>query len=428
MASLLRARAGRVGLLSSWKPSSSSLVRCFSVTPPTRTNGGPREEAIFTKEHREIRDALRKLIDKEINPYVDEWEAAKAFPAHEVLKKLGDGGFLGPTRDPKYGGLGLDYSYSMAIAEELGHIRCGGVPMAIGVHTDMAVPALARFGTDELKREFLAPSISGDILACLGVSEVGGGSDVANIKTTAVPKKDSDDLVINGSKMWITSGTQADWICLLANTNDGPSHKNKSLICVPMDTKGVSVAKKIDKIGNFSSDTAQLFFEDVVVPRKNLIGEEGKGFTYQMVQFQEERMWAIAASLVPFERCIEQTAEYCRERKAFSRPLLDNQVIHYRLAELQTEVELLRSLLYRAIGFFVQGHDVTLLASMGKLKVGRLGRELSDSCLQYWGGMGYTNEVDVSRLWRDSRLTSIGGGADEVMLSIICKLQGTLPK
>jgi citronellyl-CoA dehydrogenase len=375
-----------------------------------------------------MRKSLNKLIEKEINPFVDEWEEAQIFPVHSVIKKLGDGGFLGPTRPPEYGGLGLDYSYSMAIAEELGNITCGGVPMAIGVHTDMATPALARFGSDHLKREFLAPSIAGDVVACLGVSEVGSGSDVASIKTTAVPKRGTDDLVINGGKMWTTTGTQADWMCLLANTSEGKPHNNKSLICLPMDTKGISVAKKIKKIGNHCSDTAQIFFDNVVVPQKNIIGEEGKGFMYQMLQFQEERMWAVAANLIPMERIIQETAEYCRERKAFGRSLLDNQVIHYRLAELETEVEALRSFLYRIIGLYVNGHDVTKLASMAKLKSGRFAREACDSCLQFWGGMGYTDEVSVSRMWRDTRLISIGGGTDEVMLSIICKLSGTLPK
>lgn len=375
-----------------------------------------------------MRGALNKLIEKEINPHVDDWEAARSFPVHSVIKKLGEGGFLGPTRDPAYGGLGLDYTYSIAIAEELGSITCGGVPMAIGVHSDMATPALARFGSDELKKEFLAPSIAGDIVACLGVSEVGSGSDVASIKTTALPKRGSDDLVINGGKMWTTTGTKADWMCLLANTREGDPHRNKSLICLPMSTPGVSVAKEIKKIGNYSSDTAQIYFDNVVVPRKNIIGEEGQGFTYQMLQFQEERMWAVASILLPMERIIQGTVEYCRERKAFGKSILDNQVVHYRLAELETELESIRSFLYRLVGLYVAGHDVTKLASMAKLKAGRLTREITDSCLQYWGGMGYTDEVPVSRAWRDTRLLSIGAGADEVMLSIICKLSGTLPK
>src|ERR1700675_2330207 len=247
---------------------------------------------LFTPEHQELRRSLQKFIAAEINPHVDEWEEAGIFPAHELFKKLGNLGFLGLTKPVEYGGQGLDYSFSMVMAEELGHIHCGGVPMAIGVQTDMATPALARFGSDEVRRQFLAPSISGDAVACIGVSEPGAGSDVASIKTSA--RSDGDDYVINGGKMWITNGVQADWICLLANTSDGQVHRNKSLICVPMKTRGVQVARKLDKMGMRSSDTAQIFFDDVRVPKRNRIGEEGKGFTYQMMQFQEERLWAAA--------------------------------------------------------------------------------------------------------------------------------------
>ncbi|CAJ0947562.1 unnamed protein product [Ranitomeya imitator] len=303
----------------------------------------------------------------------------------------------------EYGGMGLDFSYSIAIAEELGNIHCGGIPMAIGVQADMATPALTRFGSDELKRRFLAPTIAGDLVACLGVSETGAGSDVASIKTKAVKK--GDDYIINGGKMWITNGCQADWMCLLANTSDGPPHKNKSLICLPMKTPGVHVAKKIDKMGMKSSDTAQIFFEDVRVPNKHLIGEEGMGFIYQMLQFQEERMWGVANVLTPMENLIGETVKYTSERKIFSQPLLSNQVVHFRLAELSTEVELLRSLLYRTIGLYIEGNDVTRLASMAKLKAGRLARELSDSCLQFWGGMGFTNEVRISRFYSKKMLT-----------------------
>jgi citronellyl-CoA dehydrogenase len=225
----------------------------------------------FTQEHEEIRRTMKKFIDAEINPHVDEWEAAEQFPAHEVFKKLGNLGMLGLTKPEAYGGAALDYSYAMVMAEELGRIRCGGVPMAIGVQTDMATPALAKFGSDEVRREFLAPAIAGDMVACIGVSEPGAGSDVASIKTNA--RSDGDDYVINGGKLWITNGTQANWICLLANTSDGQAHRNKSLICVPMKSKGVNVARKLDKMGMRSSDTAQIFFEDVRVPKRNRIGE-----------------------------------------------------------------------------------------------------------------------------------------------------------
>src|SRR5580700_4327398 len=380
---------------------------------------------LFTPEHEELRRSLQKLIAAEINPHVDEWEEAGIFPAHAVFKKLGDLGFLGLTKPVEYGGQGLDYSFALVMAEELGGIACGGVPMAIGVQTDMATPALARFGSEELKREFLTPSIKGDYVACLGVSEVGAGSDVASIKTYA--RKDGDDYVINGGKMWTTSGTQADWMCLIANTSEGPAHRNKSLICLPMKTKGVEIARKLDKLGMRSSDTAQIFFDNVRIPQRNRIGEENKGFGYQMLQFQEERLWAAACGLKGLERLIEQTIDQTRARQAFGKSILDNQVVHFKLAELATEIELLRSLVYRACELYVGGEDVTRLASMAKLKAGRLRREVSDSCLQYWGGMGFMNETPVSRAFRDGPLGSIGGGADEIMLTIICKLMGTLP-
>jgi citronellyl-CoA dehydrogenase len=380
---------------------------------------------LFTAEHDDVRRSLQKFIASEINPHVDAWEDAGAFPAHELFKKLGDLGFLGLNKPVEFGGSGLDYSYALMMAEELGAIKCGGVPMAIGVQTDMATPALARFGSDDVRREFLAPAISGDAVACVGVSEPGAGSDVASIRTSA--RSDGDDYVINGGKMWITNGAQADWICLLANTSEGQVHRNKSLICVPMKIRGVTVARTLDKLGMRSSDTAQIFFDNVRVPKRNRIGEEGKGFTYQMIQFQEERLWGAAACLKAHEFIIDATIDYTRNRKAFGQSILDNQIVHFRLAELQTEVELLRALIYRAAEQLVAGEDVTRLATMAKLKAGRLGRELTDACLQFWGGMGFMNETPVSRAYRDSRLTSIGGGADEVMLMVLCKMMGTLP-
>ncbi|MCB1892836.1 MAG: acyl-CoA dehydrogenase family protein [Rhodocyclaceae bacterium] len=380
---------------------------------------------LYTQEHLELQRSVKKFIDSEINPYVDDWEAAEIFPAHELFKKMGDAGFLGINKPQEYGGMGLDYSFALAFAEALGEVRCGGVPMAIGVQTDMATPALARFGSDALRREFLAPTIAGDYVCSIGVSEPGAGSDVASIKTFA--KKDGGDYVITGTKMWITSGTQSDWICLLANTSEGAPHKNKTLICVPMKTRGVSVAKKLKKHGMWSSDTAQLYFDEVRVPQRYRIGEEGMGFTYQMQQFQEERLFA-AAQWTVLDRILRETIAYTRERQAFGQSILDNQYVHFRLAEMRTEVEALRALVHDAAARLVAGEDVTLLASMAKLKAGRLGREVADGCLQFWGGMGYMWESNVSRALRDIRLSSIGGGADEVMLGIISKYMGTLPR
>ena len=380
----------------------------------------------FTPEHEALRRTWRTVIERDINPYMDEWEKEGIFPAHEVFKKLGNAGLLGVDKPVEFGGAGLDFSYVMVSAEELGLVNGGSVPMAVGVQMAMATPALARFGSDEVRKEFLAPSISGDYVACLGVSEVGAGSDVASIKTTA--RRDGGDYVINGGKMWTTNGTQADWMCLLANTGDGAVHTNKTLIALPMKTKGVQIARKLDKLGMRASDTAQIFFDDVRVPVRNRIGEEGMGFIYQMKQFQEERLWACAGTLKGCERTINATIDYTRQRKIFGKPILDNQVVHFKLAELLTEVEALRSLTYRACEDYLAGKDVTMLASMGKLIAGRLRRTVSDSCLQYWGGMGYMTESPVSRAFRDGRLGSIGGGADEVMLTIISKLMGTLPR
>ena len=380
----------------------------------------------FTPEHEALRSTIKRFIDAEINPRVEEWEAAEIFPAHEVFKKMGQLELLGLTKPTAYGGLGLDYSYAVVLAEAVADINCGGVPMAIGVHTDMATPALATHGSDELRKEFLAPAVAGDYVSCIGVSEVAGGSDVAAIKTRA--RKDGGDYVVSGGKMWITNGAQADFCVALVNTSDGPVHRNKSLIVIPMKTKGVSVAKKIRKIGMHSSDTAQLYFDDVRVPQRYRVGEEGRGFIYQMEQFQFERLWAALNAGERLLKIIDATVAYTRERQAFGRSILDNQWVHYRLAEFKTEVEALRALSYRAVDVIIEGGDATEIATMAKLKAGRLLREVTDGCLQFWGGMGYADGSPVSRAYRDGRLMSIGGGADEVMLQILCKLMGTYPK
>jgi len=311
----------------------------------------------------------------------------------------------------------------------MGYARAQGVAMAIGVQSNMATPALAAFGSDALQREYLAPAIAGEQVCSIGVSEQGAGSDVASLKTRA--RRDGGDYVISGSKMWITNGTQADWICLLCNTSEGPAHKNKSLIVVPLKqggkrAKGVEV-HKIRKFGMWSSDTAQIFFDEVRVPVGNRIGEEGMGFIYQMKQFQEERLDGAARRLSAIA-WIEETADYLRQRQAFGRPLLDNQFIQYKLAELKTELEALRALIYVATKTYVDGGDVAELASMAKLKAGRLSREIADWCMQFQGGMGYTWDNPVSRAYRDYRLGSIGGGADEVMLMVIARHMGLMAR
>ncbi len=379
----------------------------------------------LTPEHEALRDTARRFIAEQINPHVDEWEEAEIFPAHELFRKMGELGLLGVTKPVENSGMGLSASFGAVLVEALGDIQCGGVPMAIGVQTDMATPALAHRGSEWLREQFLAPAIRGEYVACLGVSETGSGSDVASIRTTA--RKEGDDYVISGGKMWTTNGTQADFCVVLANTSDGPVHKNKSLIVVPMKTPGVEVAKKIRKIGMHASDTAQLYFNEVRVPQRHRIGEEGMGFIYQMEQFQHERLWGALHNCAVLRRAIAVTIDYTRERKAFGRAILDNQWVHYKLAELQTEVEALHALCWKVVETMEHGGDATYLATAAKLKAGRLAREVSDGCLQFWGGMGYAHESAISRIYRDTRLTSIGGGADEVMLQILCKFMGTFP-
>jgi citronellyl-CoA dehydrogenase len=380
----------------------------------------------LTPEHEETRRTISRFIAEEVNPHVDQWEEDEIFPAHEVFGKMGRLGLLGMNKPEAYGGMGLDYSYAAVLAETLGEMHCGGIPMAIGVQTDMATPALAERGSDALRREFLAPAISGEMVACLGVSEVGSGSDVASVKTSA--RKAGGDYIINGGKMWTTNGTQADFCVVLANTSEGAPHRNKSLIVVPMKTPGVSVARKLRKIGMNSSDTAQLYFDDVRVPQHYRIGDEGMGFIYQMEQFQVERLWGALNAGGLLLRVIDDTIAYTRERKAFGRSILDNQWVQFKLAEYKTEVEALRALSWRGVEMVVAGQDATEVASMAKLKAGRAMREVCDGCLQFWGGMGYVWDSPVSRAFRDARLPSIGGGADEVMMQIISKFMGTFPK
>jgi len=380
---------------------------------------------LFTEEHKAIAETAAKLIQNEINPHCAQWEEEGIFPAREVFKKFGELGLIGICKPEQFGGMGLDYSYHVAFAEQLGNIESGGVAMGIGVQTDMATPALAKHGSDALRDEFLKPALSGDYVMSIAVSEPSAGSDVANIKTQA--RKDGDDYLINGTKMWITNSTQADVLCLLANTSDDALHKNKSLILVPTNTPGISFSEPLNKLGMRSSDTAQVFLDNVRVPQANRIGHEGLGFIYQMEQFQEERLFAAATNLLSLERCINLTIEYARERQAFGKSVLDNQVVRFTLAELQTEVEMLRSLVYSATEEYINGIDVITKASMAKLVAGRLTRRVTDSCLQYFGGMGFMWDNPVARAYRDGRLASIGGGADEVMLEIICKKMGTAP-
>ena len=378
----------------------------------------------FTEEHEHFRKSVRRLVDEEINPYVDEWEEAGIFPAHELFPKLGEIGALGLEYDPDFGGGGADHSFTYVLAQELGRIDCAGVPMSIAVETSMATPALARYGSDELKRAYLEPTLRGEMVCSIAVSEPDAGSDVAGIRTRAV--RDGDDWVITGRKMWITNGTQADWLCLLARTDDSQpgDYHGMSLIIVPTTAPGFSVGRKIEKMGNRSSDTAEIVLDEVRVPVTNTVGEEGRGFQQQMSQFQDERLVGAYIALAGARKALDRTKDYLQQRVAFGKPLLANQHLQYRLAELYADVDLIDGFLQHAADRYLDGHDVTREATVAKLKTGRVTREVADTCVQYHGGMGYAEEMWVARYFRDSRLMSIGGGADEVMLRVITMLEG----
>lgn len=377
----------------------------------------------LTPDHAAIRDLAERFIVEELNPHTAEWEAARQFPTHKVFRRFGELGLLGINKPEAVGGLGLDYSYQAVFAESLGKLSSTGIALAVGAQTDMATPALARHGSHALQEEFLRPSILGERVAAIGVSEVAGGSDIAAVRTTA--RKEGGDYVINGGKMWTTNGVQADWICLLANTSEAPRGQrnafplDKSLICVPMDARGVTVARKLEKMGMHSSDTAQIFFDDVRVPQRHLIGHEGRGFAYQMKQFCDERLLICLATIAAMRDTLEQTIDYTAHRKTFGTPVLSNQAVQFRVADLFARIEAQHALAWRIVGEYVEGKDVGLQTAVLKLNTGRLVRTLNDECLQLWGGMGFMDETIVARRYRDQRVVSIGGGTDEVMLQII---------
>jgi citronellyl-CoA dehydrogenase len=378
--------------------------------------------ARFTEEHEMFRKTVRDFVEAEIVPHADEWERDGIFPARELFTKMGSLGLLGVSYDPAYGGGGGDVFYTAILGEEIGRMPCLGVAMAIAVQTDMATPSLHRFGSHELKERYLRPAIEGRHVAAIAVTEPDAGSDVAGIRTKAV--RDGDEWVINGQKLYITSGTQADWLCLLARTSDEGGYQGMSQIVVPAGAPGLSVSRKLDKLGMRSSDTAELLFEDMRVPVANTIGEVGRGFQQQMQQFQDERMIAAYQMVGAMEGALSRTRDYLLERKVFDQPLLANQHLSFELAELASEVEVLKHYNYAAAEAASAGQDITRFATVAKLRSGRLARRVADVCLQFHGGIGYMEETWTARFFRDTRLWSIGGGADEVMLRTLARMDG----
>ena len=375
----------------------------------------------FNETHEAFRASVKRFVDKEINPQMDEWEE-KTVPLHELFRKMGDLGFLVIRYDPRYGGQGLDYWFETVFIEELGHIHGWGVPVAITVQTNMATPAIDMYGSEYLKEKYLKPSITGNMVAAIAVTEPGAGSDVAALTTRAV--KDGDSYVLNGSKTFITNGCQADFLTLLARTSSNPGHHSYGLFIVPTDLPGFTVSKKLDKMGFRSSDTAELFFDNVRIPAENLIGEETEGFIYQMKQFQHERFSVLPMTYISSRDMIDMTVAYIKQRIVFGKPLINKQVLRHRLAEWLAEIESLQQLTYHIVRMKMEGRDVTKEVSMGKLLSGQLLNKVSSGCLQMFGGMGFMNETLISRYFRDTRLVSIAGGADEVMKDVIARMEG----
>ncbi len=384
----------------------------------------------FKEEHRIFRQQVRTFVESELVPNVDEWEEQKLFP-NSVFKRAGELGIIGAHYPEDVGGGGGDFWMSVVKSEELARCGSAGVTMGLLVQSDMATPVINDLGSREVKDEFLAPAISGDKVAALGVSEPGAGSDVAGLRTTA--RAVGDDYVINGSKTYITNGTRADFVTLMVKTDPDAGHSGISIIVCPTDVKGFSVSKKLEKAGNWSSDTAELFFEDVRVPKRYLLGQEGMGFVYLMQNFQSERLVGCVSGLEGSKMALDRSVQFGRERVAFGKPLIKREYWQQKFVDLYTKYEAAKALSYNACAAyneekFVNGGmlsmETTRIVSMAKAYVGDVTAEIMDQCLQFHGGMGYLEELWVARAWRDARLFRIGGGATEVMRYAIAKMMG----
>ncbi|MBY0279895.1 acyl-CoA dehydrogenase family protein [Candidatus Binatia bacterium] len=377
-------------------------------------------EIYASPDHEAFRAAVRRFVEDELAPRAREFDANGKIDK-SLYRKMGELGMLGIRYDPRWGGAGLDWSYTTVMFEELARADNAGVTMGISVHTDMATPSLHQFGSDELRERWLVPAIKGELVSAIGVTEPDAGSDVAGIKTRAV--RDGDDWVINGSKIYITNAATADFICLLAVTDPSAGYGGFSQIIVPTDAKGFSY-QLLDKIGNRGSDTGLLFFEDVRVPVTNTIGDVGRGFQQQMMQFQDERLVACVSSNAASLALWEKTRTWCHERKLFGKTLAKMQVTQFKMVELMARLTADRELVHACVRKRMRNEDATLEISMAKLLVGRTCRVVADECIQLHGGFGYMTESAAGRAFVDSRLISIGGGADEVMIQYMAKMLG----
>ena len=372
----------------------------------------------FSEEHEIFREQVRNFVNKELVPHIDQWEQEGLFPK-SLYRRMGELGFLGIRYPEKYGGSNGDIWMTVAFCEEMCRCRAMGLPMSVLVHTDMSSTHIARYGTEEQRQQYLVPMIKGEKVCAIGVSEPAAGSDVAGIQTTAV--RDGDAYVLNGSKIFITNAVHADVFCVAAKTQKDKGHRGISMFIVERDTPGFRLAKKLQKLGNHSSDTGELVFEDVRIPRQNLIGEEGKGFYYIMGNFQDERLIAASMAVGAAQQALEDTLRYTRERRTFGQRLFDHQVIAHRLADLATELEAARQLTYYAADVLNRGEDCSTEVSMAKLFASEVANRIAYHCLQLHGGYGYIEEFPIERFFRDIRLSPIGGGTSEIMREIIAR-------
>lgn len=375
----------------------------------------------FTEEHELLRKTVRDFVLNELTPHRHEWDAAEDWPAREKLKKMADLGLLGIRMPVEYGGAGLDWWAHTAFVEELNKARNGGVIMSILVHTDISMPVLSEIGTEEQKREWLAPAIAGDVIGALGITEPGCGSDVASILTTA--KVDGGDYVINGAKTFITNGSFADYIVLAVRTGEA-GYGGVSLVIFPTDTKGFSVGKKLDKLGTRSVDSSLLHFDECRIPRRNLLGAENAGFVHIMQNFQGERLVAALMGVGGMEIQLQDAIEYGRTRQAFGKPIGKLHYWKQLFAEHLTNLEAARWITYRAVQKINTGEDPTLEVSQAKLFVADIAQKVAYDCLQFYGGYGFTEEYDICRAFRDVRLLPIGGGTSQIMKEIVGKWSG----
>lgn len=373
----------------------------------------------FDEQHQQFRDSMRRFIEQEVVPHGEAWEEAGMVP-REVLRQMGALGYLGMRYPEKYGGSGLDTIYTMIFQEELGRSTFGGFTATVMVHTDMASPHLAHYGTPEQLDHYMPSITSGEKICAIAVTEPDAGSDVAGMRTRAV--RDGDHWVLNGSKMFITNGVHGDLYFVAARTD--PTAKGSrgiSMFIVEKGTPGFRVGRALKKAGWLCSDTAELVFEDCRIPAENLLGEENRGFYQIMHNFQLERMVIGAYTMGECARAIELTLDYVRQRKAFGATLWDKQAIRQRLAMRAAQVAAGRQLVYHAAWLDTQGRDCVKEVSMVKALCGELVNQVMYDCQQFHGGFGYIREARIERMVRDARISAIGGGATEVMLEEVAK-------